>query len=86
MAENNQLVTLVNTKQNELWKVKASYLTESQDVYFKRAILNIFDNAELVKLSKTESGARSLFMCINRALQMGLQIHLLDMRKDKSAM
>jgi phage RecT family recombinase len=74
MATENALVTLVNTKKSELWQVKASYLTETQDVYFKRAILNIFENSDLVTLSNNPTGARSIFMCLSRALQMGLQI------------
>lgn len=74
MSNENQLVTLVKTKQPDLWQVKASYLTEKQDVYFKRTLLNIFEDKNLVALTNDKKGAHSLLMCISRALQMGLQI------------
>lgn len=74
MSNENQLVTLVKTKQPDLWQVKASYLTEKQDVYFKRTLLNIFEDKNLIALTNDKKGAHSLLMCISRALQMGLQI------------
>lgn len=70
----NKLVTLINEKKNDLWQIKASYLTEGQEIYFKRALLNIMENKDIVELSKTLPGAGSILRCISSALQMGLQI------------
>jgi len=71
----NQLQVLLNdNRKKELWDTKASYLKENQDVYFKRALLNIFENNEILSLAQTEDGAKSIFKCLAAALQMGLQI------------
>jgi|GEM_PF-4343088 len=70
----NQLFALVEQKKSSLWEIKASFLNEKQDVYFNRALLSISQNNDLMALARTKPGATSLFMCISRALQMGLQI------------
>jgi recombinational DNA repair protein RecT len=61
-------------KKQDIWMVKASYMSEGQEIYFKRALLNIKENNDLLAMSKTKEGAESLFTCISNALQMGLQI------------
>jgi phage RecT family recombinase len=76
MTKNNfQLLTQqIEKKKNELWQIKASYLNEQQEVYFKRALVNIFENEDMAKMASTTAGAKSIFLCISKALQMGLQI------------
>ena len=70
----SQLTKIIDNKKDELWKIKAPYLTEGQEIYFKRALINIFSDKTLAAMAKTEKGAESIFLCISKALQMGLQI------------
>jgi phage RecT family recombinase len=72
--QKNEFFALVEKKKADLWEVKANYLQEKQEVYFKRALLAVAQDKNLLALSKTKPGAQSLFMCISRSIQMGLQI------------
>jgi len=72
--QENQLFAMVKTKQSDLWQIKAGFLKEKEEVYFKRALLTIAQDKNLLALTKTKPGAQSLFMCLSTALQMGLQI------------
>ena len=38
------LQRIVREKQAALWQIKAAYLTEGQEIYFKRAMANIMSN------------------------------------------
>jgi recombinational DNA repair protein RecT len=70
----NQLTVLLKEQKVNIWNAKASYLNEKQDIYFKRALINIFENDDILALSQTEVGAKSILRCLAAALQMGLQI------------
>lgn len=70
----NQLITLVDSKKKEIWEMRAPCLTAGQELYFRRALNNIMDIPQLVELSRTESGALSIFRALTYALQMGLQV------------
>jgi len=72
--QKNQLGEMVTQKEKDLWSIKAAYLSEGKEIYFKRALINIMDNKDLAEMSKTPAGAGALFKCISQALQMGLQI------------
>lgn len=73
MSQKNELFALVESKQNELWEIKANFLKEEQSVYFKRALLYVSQNSDLMKITKG-AGAKSIFNCISNALQMGLKL------------
>lgn len=73
--EQNALVKVIAEKKDVIWSARASWLNDvSKEVYFNRALMHISENTDLIRISKTESGARSLMQCIGKALIMGLQI------------
>lgn len=73
--QKNALMVMVNEKKETLRSLFPSYMKDiNYDVFLKRSLLSIFENKDLVKISKTQVGAHSLYMCLVHASETGLQI------------
>jgi phage RecT family recombinase len=79
VKKQNALITIVQNEKAKAWASRALYLPEAKrkdgaELYFQRVLMMVKESEQLVKISQTPAGAQSIFLCIWKALQMGLQI------------
>ena len=72
----NELVKIVESKKNAVWKTKAAFMPKNinVDAYFQRALMSVMSSTRMIEIANNPVGAKSIFDKISLALQMGLQI------------
>jgi phage RecT family recombinase len=69
------LHALIEKNQKKIWKLRPSVIEDyDQEVYFRKAMLTIIEDKNLLKFCQSEQGAKSIFKCISDALQLGIII------------